>query len=285
VILPFNILISGTPEETLSPTNVVLRNRGDGTFENVSDIVFPLFTQLGAYNLALGDYDRDGGIDLLGAAGSNVIEIGGMLRNIGTAGTTWLQVELVSTESAPGGFGAKLTLTAGGRTQFREVHSSPFDSSFEHFGLGGAELVDSLVIEWPSGIVQTLHDVPVNQRRVVGEIASTCAEGDDDDADGVCAAVDNCLLVANGSADARNQLDSDGDGFGDGCDADLNGDGAVGLDDVATILRSLDATSGSALYDPAYDLDGNGWITEHDLHLVFQVLGTPPGPSGVAPSP
>jgi hypothetical protein len=32
-----------------------------------------------------------------------------------------------------------------------------------HFGLGLATIVDSLSIQWPSGIRQTLHHVAVNQ--------------------------------------------------------------------------------------------------------------------------
>ena len=38
-----------------------------------------------------------------------------------------------------------------------------------HFGLGRAETIDSLTITWPSGKVQTLTDVPINQRITVTE--------------------------------------------------------------------------------------------------------------------
>jgi hypothetical protein len=37
--------------------------------------------------------------------------------------------------------------------------------------LGDATTVDSLVIEWPSGIVQTLHDVSINQILSITESA------------------------------------------------------------------------------------------------------------------
>jgi hypothetical protein len=38
-----------------------------------------------------------------------------------------------------------------------------------HFGLGDAAKVDVLRIEWPSGIVQELRDVPANQMLTVTE--------------------------------------------------------------------------------------------------------------------
>jgi len=42
-----------------------------------------------------------------------------------------------------------------------------------HFGLGNAAVVDSLVIDWPSGLTQVLTNVAIRQRLVVTEDAST----------------------------------------------------------------------------------------------------------------
>ncbi len=49
---------------------------------------------------------------------------------------------------------------------------------------------------------------------------------DDTDGDGVCNDVDNCLTESN-----TNQEDLDGDGFGDDCDSDIDGDGVDNLYD------------------------------------------------------
>lgn len=38
-----------------------------------------------------------------------------------------------------------------------------------HFGLGQASVVDSITIQWPSGITQTLKNVPVNRSITVVE--------------------------------------------------------------------------------------------------------------------
>ena len=62
---------------------------------------------------------------------------------------------------------------AGGKTQIREIASGGSmmgQNMLEaHFGLGAAALADSVTIRWPSGTVQTLTDVAVNQRLTVTE--------------------------------------------------------------------------------------------------------------------
>jgi hypothetical protein len=49
------------------------------------------------------------------------------------------------------------------------VNDSNGNHRYAHFGLGDATKVDTLRIEWPSGIVQELRDVPANQILTVTE--------------------------------------------------------------------------------------------------------------------
>ncbi len=49
----------------------------------------------------------------------------------------------------------------------------------------------------------------------------------DNDSDGISDEIDNCPMVAN-----ANQTDSDGDGLGDACDSDLDGDGVDNQNDA-----------------------------------------------------
>jgi tetratricopeptide (TPR) repeat protein len=78
----------------------------------------------------------------------------------------YLNVRLVGTRSNRDAIGARLKLHAGGREQYRLVSGG---SSFgclpyeQHFGLGTLTQIDWLEIRWPSGHVQRLAQLPLNQ--------------------------------------------------------------------------------------------------------------------------
>jgi len=111
---------------------------------------------------AAGDYDDDGGLDILVI---NLNDIPTLLRN-GRPGADshWIEIETIGRASNRNGIGAKITLEAGGRRWFREVHR---DGSYcasqdprTHFGLGAIGTVDRISIVWPSGRHQSIEKVP-----------------------------------------------------------------------------------------------------------------------------
>ncbi len=91
----------------------------------------------------------------------------------------------------------------------------------------------------------------------------------DSDGDGVLDDRDNCSAVANGD-----QRDSNGDGYGNRCDADLDDSGRVTRDDLLTLIGRLFTDDADA------DLDGDGQVTLSDFTLAREQLFRVPGPSG-----
>lgn len=105
---------------------------------------------------------------------------------------------------------------------------------------------------------------------LISLIAAPPALAADRDGDGVEDAMDNCLFQAN-----VDQRDSDRDGFGNLCDADLNGDGVTTLIDFAgfrSAFRSSDADA---------DFDGDGVVGTADFGHFLRMFGHPPGPGAV----
>ncbi|MBL8201978.1 MAG: hypothetical protein JNK40_13510 [Chromatiales bacterium] len=97
----------------------------------------------------------------------------------------------------------------------------------------------------------------------------------DADGDDVVDVVDNCAQVANPS-----QCDSDGDGYGNHCDGDLNNNGATNGQDTTLFRQQLGQPSAGPAYNAA-DLNCNGAVNAQDTVRFRQLLGKPPGPSGL----
>src|SRR5262245_6670696 len=88
--------------------------------------------------------------------------------NSGTPTAHWLLVDLQGTRGSRDSIGARIKLTtASGRTLYNHVSvSTGFMSSSDrrvHFGLGAERTIASVEIRWPSGQVQTLSNVVVDQ--------------------------------------------------------------------------------------------------------------------------
>jgi hypothetical protein len=157
----------GTPD-------TVLANRGDGTFADVSKAAGPYFQRaLIGRGSAAGDLDNDGRVDLVV---SNLAGPAVVLRNE-SAGGHWVTLELVGPRNNRQAIGAKVWLTAAGRTQYRELRADGSYLSVNdrrlHFGLGTAGHVDKVEIQWPDGARTTRRDVPIDRFVVVDRMAST----------------------------------------------------------------------------------------------------------------
>ncbi len=113
------------------------------------------------------------------------------------------------------------------------------------------------------------------------EVAGTL----DSDADGVADDSDNCTLVAN-----ADQHDSNADGFGNYCDADITGAGGVedcfvNFLDLQAVKDAFFSTPVSPVWNPDADFDNSGAVNFADLQILKNQIFGPPGPSGLAVCP
>jgi hypothetical protein len=130
-----------------------------------------------SYGPASADYDNDGDLDIF-VANYNANNF--LYENNGN-GNNWINILCIGTVSNKTAFGTKIrvkaSLSSTSQTesiwQMRGIDAQTAYSSQSslnaEFGLGEAVKVDSIVIEWPSGIVQVLTNISVNQFLTVVE--------------------------------------------------------------------------------------------------------------------
>jgi hypothetical protein len=136
-----------------------------GKFKNVSAQSGGVFKKdFPARGASFGDFDNDGDLDILII---NNGEAPVLLRNDGGNRNHWLGLQLVATKSNPMAVGAIITWTAGGvkRSRLKTSGGSYLSSHDprEILGLGKADKIESLEIKWPSGKVDKLANLPINQ--------------------------------------------------------------------------------------------------------------------------
>jgi enediyne biosynthesis protein E4 len=158
-------------EVTYKEPMLMFRNVGHGKFEKVSEQLGPDFMHpVAGRGLAVADFDNDGDLDL---AINNRGDYPELLRNDGGNANHWLEVFLIGTKSNRDGVGTTLKLTSEGFAQTKQRQGGAGYMSASdprvHFGLGQRRSIESLEITWPSGTVDKLTNVPINQIITVKE--------------------------------------------------------------------------------------------------------------------
>lgn len=116
------------------------------------------------------DFDRDGDMDL---GFTHVNQDAVLLSNTTPTDGNWWIVELAGTKSNRDAIGAKLVIKTDKQTKLRNVvgggsylSQNPY---YVHWGLPKGESLESVEIIWPSGIKQTVKDLPANSRTLIRE--------------------------------------------------------------------------------------------------------------------
>jgi hypothetical protein len=145
---------------------------------NLRGIFLDLGNQAGTYGSVYSgvspaavflDHNNDGWMDVLQAPSQAFIHLFTGQSN----SNHWFQVKLIGTTSNRDAVGARLVASVGGATLLRTViNGGTYQGNstlIQQFGLGTATQVDSLTIYWPSGTVQTLTNLPADQRMTITE--------------------------------------------------------------------------------------------------------------------
>jgi hypothetical protein len=161
--------------------NSILRNLGNGKFEDVSAEAGPDFQVPAVHRgAAFGDLFNNGHIDVVVTALNGRLEV---FRNITQNKNHWIELQLRGTRSNRMGLGARVKIVgADGAKQYNHVttsvgYSSSSDSRV-HFGLGEASAkVNEIEIRWPSGTRQELHNVQGDRVMTIEEPGSDPVSG------------------------------------------------------------------------------------------------------------
>ncbi|MDQ2657176.1 MAG: VCBS repeat-containing protein, partial [Bacteroidota bacterium] len=151
--------------------NYVFRNRGDLTFEDKT-MEWGFQNASFSNGAAFADFDNDGDLDYVI---SNINATASIYKNNlydqsksrQATDNNFVRVKLVDPTHKKSPIGARTKLYAAGGVQYFESNIyRGFLSSVEnviHFGLGAANSVDSIVVQWPDGNIQKLTTPPINQ--------------------------------------------------------------------------------------------------------------------------
>ena len=150
---------------------LVHRNNRDGTFSEVAaQLGSGMMEELASRGTAFGDIDNDGDVDIVV---NNLDGVPQLLRNDGGNTNNSILVKTVGTKTNRNGIGAKLKVVSGDLVQVEELRSGGSyisQNDFRlHFGLEKRTKVDLIQVRWPSGVVDTLTNIPANKIVIVKE--------------------------------------------------------------------------------------------------------------------
>ena len=161
----------------------------------------------------------------------------------------------------------EISITGGGQYS---INGGSYTS--EQGAVSNSDYIDVQILS------STSPSTTVEAVLTVGGVSDTFSvtTGSDVDGDAVIDIYDNCTNVAN-----ADQTDTDGDNYGNACDANFDNDGSDLSNAIDLGLFKADFfTTGPDLHT---DLNSDNIVNSLDLGLFKQRFGQPSGPSGLNP--
>ena len=203
---------NGGQSDVLPTNNALFQNQGNGEFLDISDqsgLEGPYLTT----GTAIGDINNDGLIDIYEVNEldpfSSASNYSRLYRNNYAEGASeinnWIKIKLEGVESNRNGIGSRIEVSNLGVTQIQDVICGDSYSSQSSltlsYGMRHSELAEAITVRWPSGIVDELYNIEVNQIITIIEGSSqVCVELGDLNGDGGWNVLDivalaNCVLA------------------------------------------------------------------------------------------
>jgi len=152
------------PLDPYAEPNNLLRGLGNGQFEEIMPQGGgdrPLIAT--SRGLAIGDLDNDGGMDIVIINRDGPVHL---LRNVVPTRGHWVILKVLDQHNCYA-INAIVQIEAGGKTYWRYViPNESYCSSIDpriHCGLGKAQQVDRIVIQWPNGTQESFGTVPADR--------------------------------------------------------------------------------------------------------------------------
>ena len=188
---------------TADGSHKFMQNNGDGTFTDITaGSGWDNHTELNIEHVSY-DFDNDGYTDVLGGGGKIMfnngdltfspaeynfsngpigdlddngfldVRIGNTIYYSDGNDNNWLKVNLQGIESNSNGIGARIEIFGDWGKQIREIRSGVgfryMNTLNAHFGIGEATEIDSLIVWWPSGTKDMIHNVTINESVLIVE--------------------------------------------------------------------------------------------------------------------
>lgn len=142
------------------------KNNGNGTFTKLDN----LFNSNSMLTFAIGDINHDGFTDIYAGYGTiytNPTNIDDVIWMNNGNSNHFFTLNLKGTVSNHDAIGVRVAIYGAWGVQIRESRAGESygttNTAMCHFGLGQATAIDSVVIKWPSGIIQTIVNPSIDQ--------------------------------------------------------------------------------------------------------------------------